>query len=278
MDSRTMLSKYPKIQQFLVQHPEIDVDVLLELIEPLQCAVKLKGQVLNDLEQNDTFANIYFFAASLGINHYKSMKRATLLPTIIDRFNQTFSTSTPVSEQNVLVEQNIIPPTLTPYDQTVIQLPLSIGAPQEFDVMEQIDLERYTSTYLIETIQVKDKMIPSKYSILEFLKFTMHELYRTKYRNMKLYKGRYYEYFEDEQWTLIGTIDQPVKELFDIIERNVQTNEHRDMYTYMTNTDTLRIQIQKELSRYMEKIIKAFSIYTSASPSPSTIVLDEQEE
>ena len=106
----------------------------------------------------------------------------------------------------------------------------------------------------------------------------MHELYRTKYRNMKLYKGRYYEYFEDEQWTLIGTIDQPVKELFDIIERNVQTNEHRDMYTYMTNTDTLRIQVQKELSRYMEKIIKAFSIYTTASPSPSTIVLDEQEE
>ena len=50
------------------------------------------------------------------------------------------------------------------------------------------------------------------------------------------------------------------------------------MYTYMTNTDTLRIQVQKELSRYMEKIIKAFSIYTSASPSPSTIVLDEQEE
>ena len=40
-----MLSKYPKIQEFLLQHPEIDVDVLLELIEPLQCAVKLKGQV-----------------------------------------------------------------------------------------------------------------------------------------------------------------------------------------------------------------------------------------
>ena len=121
-------------------------------------------------------------------------------------------------------------------------------------------------------------MIPSKYSILEFLKFTLHELYRTKYRNMKLYKGRYYEYFEEEQWTLMGTIDQPVKELCDIIEQNIHTKEHRDMYTYMNNTDTIRIQVLKELTRYMEKIIKAFSIYTTASTCPSTIVFNEQQE
>ena len=51
----------------------MDVDVLLELIKPLQCVVKLKGQALNDLEQNYSLTNIYFIAASLGINNYKSI-------------------------------------------------------------------------------------------------------------------------------------------------------------------------------------------------------------
>jgi len=274
MDSRTMLSKYPKLQNFLLQNPEMDTDALIDLIEPLRCAVKLNGQVLSDLEQNDTFTNIFFFASSLGITHYKSLKQRKLIPVIIDRFNEKFSASAPLTEPYTAVEQNVIVPTLTPYDHTVIQLPLSIGPPQEFAVMEPIDLDQYTSTYLIDTIQVKDQMVPSKYSILEFMKFTMHELYRTKYRNMKLYKGRYYEYFEQENWTLIGTIDQPVKELCDIIERNVNTKEHRDMFNYMNNTDALRIQIQKELSRYMQKIIKAFSMYTC----PSVVVLEEEEQ
>ena len=35
MDSRTMLSKYPKLQNFLLQNPEMDTDVLIDLIEPL---------------------------------------------------------------------------------------------------------------------------------------------------------------------------------------------------------------------------------------------------
>ena len=272
MDVRSIFSRYPKLEEYFTSYPDNDLERLVGLLKPMQCALDLNGKVLSDLSNANTEQKLYFFASALEIKHYKAMNRITLVPAITEKFNQTFGTDTATAQTSV--PQNVIVPTLTPYDHTVIQLPLSIGPPQEFDVMELINLDQYTSTYLIDTIQVKDQMVPSKYSILEFMKITMHELYRTKYRNMKLYKGQYYEYFKQENWTLIGTIDQPVKELCNIIKRNVHTKEHCDMFNYMNNTDALRIQIQKELSRYMQKIIKAFSMYTC----PSVVVLEEEEQ
>ena len=65
MDYRTMFSNYPNIHEFLSQNPDMDVDVLVSLLQPMQYALKLNGKVVSDLEQNDSFIKIYFFASVL---------------------------------------------------------------------------------------------------------------------------------------------------------------------------------------------------------------------
>ena len=48
MNYCTIISNYPNIQEFLLQNPEIDVNELITLIQPIQYALKLKGNVLSD--------------------------------------------------------------------------------------------------------------------------------------------------------------------------------------------------------------------------------------
>ena len=140
MDIRTIFSQYPLLEEYFTSYPDNDLERLVGLLKPMQCALDLNGKVLTDLTNANTDKKLHFFASALEIKHYKGMSRATLVPAITDKFNQTFG-SDAATEHNSAIPQNVIIPTLTPYDNTVIQLPLSIGAPQEFDVMEQIDLE-----------------------------------------------------------------------------------------------------------------------------------------
>ena len=90
MDYRTMFSNYPNIHEFLSQNPGMDVDVLVSLLQPMQYALKLNGKVLSDLEQNDSFIKIYFFASALEVKHYKAMTRSSLLPVITEKYNNSF--------------------------------------------------------------------------------------------------------------------------------------------------------------------------------------------
>ena len=105
MDYRTMFSNYPNIHEFLSQNPGMDVDVLVSLLQPMQYALKLNGKVLSDLEQNDSFIKIYFFASALELKHYKAMTRSSLLPVITEKYKNAFrSVVEQLDDQSVTVE------------------------------------------------------------------------------------------------------------------------------------------------------------------------------
>ena len=46
------------------------------------------------------------------------------------------------------------------------------------------------------------------------------------------------------------------------------SDTHSNMYSYLSSEDCVNMQVRKEILRFMEKIIKAFSIYDTASILP----------
>jgi hypothetical protein len=185
------LNNYTHVRNFLEKYPNVDINDLDHLSDTLHYGKLLQGKTLHDIQDINTEKKLYSFASALQVPLYAQKKKHVLKSELIERYNSVFE---PVSVPTITIEPQPLP-TLSKLDH-LIQCCLSISKPEEFNVMEQLDLDLYTSSYPIDTIILKDKTVPSKYSILEFLKFMMHELFCNNYCNLKVYKGRYYEYFE----------------------------------------------------------------------------------
>jgi len=93
MDVHEIFSKYPLLQEYFDSYPNNDLERLVKLLKPMQCALALNGKVLSDLSEANTDKKLHFFASALEIKHYKAMTRTTLLPAITDKYNTVFCVS-----------------------------------------------------------------------------------------------------------------------------------------------------------------------------------------
>ena len=178
------LNNYTHVRNFLEKYPNVDIADLDHISDTLHYGKLLQGKTLQDIQEITAEKKLYSFASALQVPLYAQKKKQVLKAKIIDKYNQVFGMTASMPDEPEAV---VVLPTLTPLDERLVQSSLSIGKPQEFDIMEHVDLEHFTSTYPIETMWIKDRKVLTKSSILDFLKFTMHELFRNKYRNLKYY-------------------------------------------------------------------------------------------
>ena len=54
MDVHEIFSKYPLLQEYFDSYPNNDLERLVNLLKPMQCALALNGKVLSDLSEANT--------------------------------------------------------------------------------------------------------------------------------------------------------------------------------------------------------------------------------
>ena len=57
MDVHEIFSKYPLLQEYFDSYPNNDLERLVKLLKPMQCALALNGKVLSDLSEANTDKN-----------------------------------------------------------------------------------------------------------------------------------------------------------------------------------------------------------------------------
>ena len=108
-------------------------------------------------------------------------------------------------------------PMLTDTDELCIQRDLVLGPPRIIDANDEHDLRDYICDWDISFEEDKHgKYIPTESSVWDFFRPTITVVYKKIYRCLKLYKGRYYQYFH-EKWNSIDSLEEPSKDLFCVV-------------------------------------------------------------
>ena len=120
----------------------------------------------------------------------------------------------------------------------------------------------------IDIVQKNDQKVPTESSVMHFLKCVSSHLYCEVYRNLKYYKHKYYQFKDmgdnDKSWKLVVSIEDAIIELYDIINKNVSPCTSHDFmfeFIFLDANDNyqMKIHIQKQLIRHMEKTVQTFS-------------------
>ena len=68
MDIRTIFSQYPLLEEYFTSYPDNDLERLVGLLKPMQCALDLNGKVLTDLSNANTDKKLHFLLQRLNSN------------------------------------------------------------------------------------------------------------------------------------------------------------------------------------------------------------------
>ena len=248
------LHKYTKLQDFLKDYPDVSPERLLSIADSLYYASKLLGKTVQDIEEANTEIKLHPISRILHVPNYKHKNKNLVKTETINAFNAIFQ-YTPTTIPPVVIEAQ---------DTKNIQAPLQLGPPSDYDTTTPQDISFYIDMRPIDIVLKNDQKVPTESSIMHFLKRVSSHLYCEVYRNLKYYKHKYYQYKDmgdnDRSWKLVVSLEDAIIELYDIINKNVHPcSSHDFMFTFLDENDKVKIQIQKQLLRHMEKTVQTFS-------------------
>ena len=212
--------------------------------------IKIEYFVVNETQKS----NYMKFHESYMCLTTNIKKKHVLKPETINAFNAIFQ-YTPTTVAPVVIEAQ---------DTKNIQAHLQLGPPSDYDTTIPQDISIYIDMRPIDIVLKNDQKVPTESSVMHFLKCVSSHLYCEVYRNLKYYKHKYYQFKDmgdnDKSWKLVVSLEDAIIGLYDIINKNVSPcSSHDFMFTFLDANDKMKIHIQKQLIRHMEKTVQTFS-------------------
>ena len=253
--------EYPVLNKYLKANPSSTIDQLFAMEDAIRYAKRLKGTTLDGIYNAKTERALYVIASALEIVAYTSKSKKQLRELCIEKYNRVFNS----------VENSELP-VLTDIDETIIQAELEIGAPAHLTSSDEHDLKEYISEWDVQFEKDKndDYTIPTQTSLWDFFRPTVSALYKGFYRNLKFYKGRYYQFMcTDNKWHQIDSLEEPIKDLFMVVLTNMRSLDTNMMnvFSFVEKRDKMIQSLRRKVLKSMEQVIKLHSkTVTLSSP------------
>ena len=252
--------EYPVLNKYLKANPSSTIDQLFAMEDAIRYAKRLKGTTLDDIYNAKTERALYAIASALEIVAYTSKSKKHLRELCIEKYNRVFNSV-----------ENIELPVLTDIDETIIQSELEIGPPAHLTSLDEHDLKDYISEWDIqfEKDNNDDYVIPTQTSLWDFFRPTASALYKGFYRNLKFYKGRYYQFMcTDNKWHQIDSLEEPIKDLFMVVLTNMRSlsTDMMNTFIYVEKRDKLIQCLRRKVLKSMEQVVKLHSKTVTLSP------------
>ena len=256
------ITEFEIFDKFFKKHPGVRFEEILELHEAVRMYQRIGGKTRHDVSNATHTNDVYKIASELEIFRYKDYKVPLLRRMILDKF------------ESVFLYQDSVPccvtSSITMTEEFFIQAPLTLGAPLELSVNDEHDLTDCLPDHVIDFEEDKNGacIVPKESCVYDFMCATVRECYKSLYRNLKYYKGRYYRYTSGT-WVLIESVEEATKELFIVICNNTRTmnNDLEKMYSYIERNDKFKQKLRKILSKNMEKTVKTYSQLDMSNPT-----------
>ena len=231
---------------FFNKHPDVSFDELAQIHEATRLHIQLEGKSLHDVS-NLKYKDVYTTAKQMEIPYNHSIPVPHLRRMIIEKYKKVFFTE---EEKERDIASN-----------EYIQAPLVLGSPLDICTNDEYDFTECLPDCDIE-FHEDNNAIPKESSIEDFLFPMMREIYKTTYKCLKYYKGRYYRYKnENERWVLIESLEEVTKELFIVVRDNTRTmnNDFEKIYRFIDSNDKYKQKLRKKLLKMMETTVKTHS-------------------
>ena len=244
------MSAYPPLQAFLESNQGTTIDQLFALEDSIRYAKRLKGKTLRDINFVQTKRELDRIASALEISQYTWKSKTELRQLISERYNSIFHSDKTQAEE-----------TLTDADEINIQTDLMLESPCTLNTNDEHDLKDYVSEW--DVTFEEDKFgndVPTQSSTWDFFRPTITVLYKKKYRCLKTYKGRYYQFSEDK-WNIIDSLEEPSKDLCNVVFNNMRLLDRSMMtlFVYIDRHDRFKQWLRKILQKHLQNIVKMFS-------------------
>ena len=244
--------QYQVLRRYVQANPQTSIEQLFALEDAIHYAKRLQGKTLNDIYTVKTERALYSIASALEIVAYTSKSKKQLRELCIEKYNRVFNSV-----------ENTESPVLTDIDEMIIQAELEIGPPAHLTSSDEHQLRDYIMECDIQFEKDKnDNDIPTQTSIWDFFRPTVSTLYKGFYRNLKFYKGRYYQFMAtDNKWHQIDSLEEPIKDLFMVVLTNMRSIDTvmMNVFEFVEKRDKLIQWLRRKVLKSMEHVIKLHS-------------------
>ena len=247
------------LDTFFTSHPDVQLDELLALNDAIRYYKRLGGKSLKDIDRIKTDRKLCVVASELEIVRYKQHSHQVLMQLVTEKFNRVFNNSNTQSIQNTMYRVDVS-------DDELIQAPLLLGPPVEICVTDDCEVSEYVQCNDIEFVEDCNgyDTVPVQSTVLDFLRPTLRSVYKNVYRNLKWYKGRYYQYTRRSGWFLIESLEEVTKDLFSVVCNNTRnmSPDLNKLYLYVERNDKFRMMLRRVLLKNLEATVKTHSVTT----------------
>ena len=244
------MSIYPPLQAFLDSNRGTTIEQLFALEDSIRYAKRLNGKTLQDINTALTKRQLDRIASELEISQYTWKSKTELRQLIIKKYNSIFY-SDKIQAQEILTDA----------DELNIQADLMLGSPSVLTTNDEHDLKDYITDWDIAFEEDKHgNDVPTQSSVWDFFRPTLTVLYKKKYRCLKIYKGRYYQ-FNDSKWNIIDSLEEPSKDLCNVVFNNMRLLDRNMMtlFVYIDRNDKFKQWLRKKVQKHLQNIVKMFS-------------------
>lgn len=258
---RRAFSEHAVLVDFMNQNPNIDLEKLVQLLEPIRYAIKMKDISMNDITRVQTARHAWIYASCLEVPNYKCQKKTELVHSIIEKYNSVFKQS------EIVQSEKSSTPSSAEMERQRIQAPLALGEPVQPDLFMIIDLSEITGKFPVSFV---DKKCPKTSDLIRFVRQGVLHLYKEHFRNIKWYKDRFYEYDGSAKlWKWIESLDDVASLYYEILESNVsyKIKSFNDPFPFLSVNDKLKRAVLKETVKILSRSIKLASSENNTSIS-----------